>query len=138
MQRRFLDFRKRGLFTKANVSPPHIGLFNEDVAKEDQLQKENNKTNRKGHFGALEPNTAKTNKSFQQKHQQQDHQQTKQEQEQSIQQQTRTIILKMICPLGNRRNTVSRVLCRKRELTKFCGKLGEFCEKLAESALAHI
>ena len=34
--------------------------------------------------------------------------------------------------LGNGRNTVSRVLFRKRELTEFCGKLGEFCEKLGE------
>ena len=32
--------------------------------------------------------------------------------------------------LGNGRNTVSRVLFRKRELTEFCLKLGEF-------ALAH-
>ena len=30
--------------------------------------------------------------------------------------------------LGNRRNTVSRVLIRKRELTEFCGKLGELCK----------
>ena len=28
--------------------------------------------------------------------------------------------------LGNGRNTVSRVLFRKRELAEFCGKLGEF------------
>ena len=40
--------------------------------------------------------------------------------------------------LGNGRNTVSRLLFQKRELTKFCGKLGEFCEKkLGEFALAH-
>ena len=38
--------------------------------------------------------------------------------------------------IGNGRNTVSRVLFRKRELTEFCGKLGEFCEKLDEFALA--
>ena len=31
--------------------------------------------------------------------------------------------------MGNGRNTVSRVLFQKRELTEFCGKLGEFCEK---------
>ena len=40
-------------------------------------------------------------------------------------------------PLGNGRNTVSRVLFRRRELTEFQGKLGEFCEKLGEFALAH-
>ena len=40
--------------------------------------------------------------------------------------------------LGNGWNTVSRVLIPKRELTEFCGKLGEFCEKkLGEFALAH-
>ena len=39
--------------------------------------------------------------------------------------------------LGNGRNTVSRVLFRKRELTEFCGKLGEFCQKLGEFAFAH-
>ena len=39
--------------------------------------------------------------------------------------------------LGNGRNTVSRVLFRRRELTEFRGKLGEFCEKLGEFALAH-
>ena len=43
--------------------------------------------------------------------------------------------------LGNGWNTVSRVLFRKRELTDFCGKLGELCEKtqkkLGELALAH-
>ena len=39
--------------------------------------------------------------------------------------------------LGNGRNTVSRVLFRRRELTEFYGKLGEFCEKLGEFALAH-
>ena len=39
--------------------------------------------------------------------------------------------------IGNGRNTVSRVLFRKRELTEFCGKLGEFCEKLGEFASAH-
>ena len=42
----------------------------------------------------------------------------------------------MLC-LGNGRNTVLRVLFRKRELTENCGKLGEFCEKLGEYALAH-
>ena len=39
--------------------------------------------------------------------------------------------------VGNGRNTVSRVLFRRRELTEFDGKLGEFCEKLGEFALAH-
>ena len=39
--------------------------------------------------------------------------------------------------IGNGRNTVSRVLFRKRELTEFCGKLGEFCQKLGEFAFAH-
>ena len=39
--------------------------------------------------------------------------------------------------LGNGRNTVSRVLFRRRELTEFYGKLGEFCEKLGEFALMH-
>ena len=39
--------------------------------------------------------------------------------------------------LGNGRNTVSRVLSRKRELTEFCCKLGEFREKLGEFALAY-
>ena len=39
--------------------------------------------------------------------------------------------------LGNGRNTVSRVLFQERELTEFCGKLGEFGEKLGEFALAH-
>ena len=39
--------------------------------------------------------------------------------------------------LGNGRNTVSRVLFRRRELTEFCGKLDEFCEEHGESALAH-
>ena len=37
--------------------------------------------------------------------------------------------------LGNGRNTVSRVLFRKREVT--LGKLGEFCERLGEFAFAH-
>ena len=32
--------------------------------------------------------------------------------------------------LRNGQTTVSRVLFRKRELTEFCGKLGQFCEKL--------
>ena len=36
--------------------------------------------------------------------------------------------------LGNGRNTVSGVLLGKRELTEFCGKLGE---KLGELAVAH-
>ena len=41
--------------------------------------------------------------------------------------------------LGNGRNTVSRVLFRKRELTvtEFRAKLGEFCKRLAEFVLAH-
>ena len=39
--------------------------------------------------------------------------------------------------LGNGRNTVSRVLFRRRELTEFRGELGEFCEKLGEFAFAH-
>ena len=39
--------------------------------------------------------------------------------------------------MGNGQNTVSRVLFRKRELTEFYGKLGEFCEKLDEFAFAH-
>ena len=38
---------------------------------------------------------------------------------------------------GNGRNTVSRVLFLKRELTEFCGKLGELGKKLGEFALAH-
>ena len=39
--------------------------------------------------------------------------------------------------LGNGQNTVSRVLFRKRELTEFYGKLGEFCKKLGEFAFTH-
>ena len=39
--------------------------------------------------------------------------------------------------LGNGRNTVSRVLFRRRELTEFYGKLGEFCDPHGEFALAH-
>ena len=39
--------------------------------------------------------------------------------------------------LGNGRNTVSRILFRRREPAEFWGKLGEFCEKLGEFALAH-
>ena len=39
--------------------------------------------------------------------------------------------------LGNGRNTVSRVLFRRGELTEFYGKLGEFFERLGEFALAH-
>ena len=39
--------------------------------------------------------------------------------------------------LGNGWNTVSRVLVRKRELTEFCGKLGEFWKKLGEFVMAH-
>ena len=31
--------------------------------------------------------------------------------------------------LGNGRNTLSRALFRKRELTEFCGNLSEFCNK---------
>ena len=38
-------------------------------------------------------------------------------------------IEKMRPKVGNGRNTVSRVLFRRRELTEFRGKLGEFCEK---------
>ena len=45
--------------------------------------------------------------------------------------------LKLFSKKGNGRNTVSRVLFRKRELTEFCSKLGEFREKLGEFALAH-
>ena len=37
--------------------------------------------------------------------------------------------------LGNGRNTVSRVLFRRRELTEFWGKLGEFWGKLGEFGL---
>ena len=39
--------------------------------------------------------------------------------------------------IGNKRNTVSRVLFQKRVLTEFCAKLSEFCEKLGEFELAH-
>ena len=39
--------------------------------------------------------------------------------------------------LGIGRNTVSRVLFRKKELTEFCAKLAEFRRKLCEFALAH-
>ena len=39
--------------------------------------------------------------------------------------------------IGNGRNTVSGVLFRKRELTEFCGNLGEFHEKLGEFTLTH-
>ena len=39
--------------------------------------------------------------------------------------------------LGNGRNTVSRVLFWRRELTEFYGKLGEFGGKLGEFAFAH-
>ena len=39
--------------------------------------------------------------------------------------------------MGNGRNTVSRVLFRRRELTEFWGKLGEFWEKLGEFAFAY-
>ena len=35
--------------------------------------------------------------------------------------------------IGNRRNTVSRVLFPRRELTEFGGKRGEFCENLVSS-----
>ena len=45
--------------------------------------------------------------------------------------------IRRVLTLGNGRNTVSRVLFRRRELTEFYGKLGEFCEKLGEFALAH-
>ena len=41
------------------------------------------------------------------------------------------------CLLGNGRNTVSRVLFRKKKLTEFCAELGEFWEKLGEFALAY-
>ena len=38
----------------------------------------------------------------------------------------------------HRRNSVSRALFRKRELTEFLGRLGELCQKnLSEFALAH-
>ena len=44
----------------------------------------------------------------------------------------------LLSQIGNRQNTVSRVLFQKRELTEFCGKLDEFCQnKLGEFALAH-
>ena len=46
-------------------------------------------------------------------------------------------ILSKIVWIGNGRNTVLRVLFRKRELNEFLGKLGEFCEKLGEFAFAH-
>ena len=36
---------------------------------------------------------------------------------------------------GNGRHTVSRALFQRRELTEFCGKLCEFCEKLGELAV---
>ena len=36
--------------------------------------------------------------------------------------------------IRNGRSTVSRVLFQKRQLTAFCGKLGEFGEKLGEFA----
>ena len=39
--------------------------------------------------------------------------------------------------VGNGRNTVSRVLFWRRELTEFCGKLREFCEKLGEFAVTY-
>ena len=39
--------------------------------------------------------------------------------------------------LGNGRNTVSRVLFRKREFTEFCSNFGEFGEELGEFAFAH-
>ena len=39
--------------------------------------------------------------------------------------------------LAKGQNTVSRVLFRKREITEFCGKLGDFCQKLGELALTH-
>ena len=39
--------------------------------------------------------------------------------------------------ISNGRNTVSRVLFRKRELTEFLGKLAEFCNKLGEFAFAY-
>ena len=38
--------------------------------------------------------------------------------------------------VGNGRNTVSRVLFRRREFTEFRGKLGEFCAKLGEFAFS--
>ena len=38
---------------------------------------------------------------------------------------------------GNGRNTVSRALFRKRDLTEFYIKLGELCEKLGEFALVY-
>ena len=39
--------------------------------------------------------------------------------------------------LGHGRNTVSRVLFRKGELTDFYGKLAEFCDKLCKFAPTH-
>ena len=39
--------------------------------------------------------------------------------------------------IGHGRKTVSRVLFRKRGLTEFCAKLGEFHEKLGEFAVTH-
>ena len=42
----------------------------------------------------------------------------------------------LLSNLGNGRNTVSRVLFRKKERTEFCRKLGEFCVKLGEFTLA--
>ena len=46
-------------------------------------------------------------------------------------------IFRLFWQQGNGRNTVSRVLFRRRELTEFYGKLGEFGEKLGEFAFAH-
>ena len=37
--------------------------------------------------------------------------------------------------IGNGRSTVLRALFRKRELTEFCGNLGEFCKKNSVSSL---
>ena len=47
------------------------------------------------------------------------------------------IVREGLVVIGNGRNTVSRVLFRRRELTEFWGKLGEFCEKLGEFAFTH-
>ena len=47
----------------------------------------------------------------------------------------------VVVKIGNGLNTVSRVLfggeINSLNLTEFWGKLGEFCEKLGEFALAH-
>ena len=47
------------------------------------------------------------------------------------------VFLRTTTFVGSGRNTVSRVLFRRRELTEFWGKLGEFCEELGEFAFTH-